>query len=243
MIIPDPSYYSSLKEWARDVFESQDSAARFSGRNDPMPVQLAHRVSGDDAKVGREGILLYQIDYETPVVSDTDDWIPLHVIPKLQLAYEEDHNIKGEALSAGANAIPFNSTNVNNAEWATFDPTTHYITLNKGTYYIDGFVCLNKDTGTNDKTFTGYLAETSDLTTAVGSVKMATLVIPDTADAFQNHVVSFRGQVEVASDNTTYAMIVNASTTGVSFGRAHNITGKNNIYAQLSATLVGLNEG
>lgn len=243
MSIPDPSYYRSLQEWARDVFEGQDSIAKFSVRNDPTPIQLAHRTTGDDARAGREGILLYQIDYETPVVSDDNDWVPLHLAPKLQLSYEEAHNVDGEALSAGANAIPLNTSDVDNAEWATFNPTTHHITLNKGSYYIDGFVCLSKVSGSNEKAFTGYLAETSDLTTAVGSVKMATLVMPSAADASQSHVVAFRGQVEVASDNTTYAMIVNASVDGVSFGKAHNITGKQNIYSQLSATLVGLNEG
>lgn len=238
---PSPSEFRSIDEWAQNFYEFYLSQTRIRDDNDPLPVLLPHRVDNIMERAAVAGILLYDPTYETPVVSEDGAWEPIRNVPQFVLQYDTASTTDGAAITTGGAKIPFDTEEAALAGWATFNAGTTDITLIRGKYYIEGFVALTKVSG-GEKTFTGYLAKSSDLTTPVGTVKMGTLVIPTSGVDETTHVVPFRGQVIVPEGGETYAMVVNTPDSDTRFGSAHGITGFENIYARLAITLIGLNE-
>lgn len=167
-------------------------------------------------------------------------WYPLRESPLFELEYVEAFNVDGGAISTGGDKIPFNTLTLDRAPWATFNPGTEDFDLTAGEYYLDGYICITKTSG-GAKTVTGYLAEASDLTTPVGDVNMAPVYIPSSAPNDSTIIAPIRGQVDIATDGT-YALVVNTSGSDIDFGKAHGISGFDNVYASLGISKIGLNE-
>lgn len=237
---PNPEFFGNMRDWARAFYEFQLTQTRIGQANDPLPVLLAHRTGGIVERAATDGVLMYDPTYETPIISIDDAWEPTRTKPQFLIDYDTPAATDGAAMSAGANAIPFDVAEVDVAAWATFNATTNDFTLIQGRYYVSGFVSLSKVSG-GAKAFTGYLAETSALTTPVGDVKMGTLVIPSSASNDETHVVPFQGIVDVPDGGGTYSMVVHASAADCRFGTAHGITGYTNIFGRLAVTLIGVN--
>jgi hypothetical protein len=186
-----------------------------------------------------DGILLYDPTYKTAVLSVDGLWEPTRNQPLFEIDYDTAFNVNGAAITTDGAKIPYDVAEIDRASWATFNATTNDFTLSAGRYFISGYVSLSKVSGSG-KTFTGYLAETSDLTTPVGTVRMGSLAIPSSASSNETHVVPFSGQVEVPTGGETYAMVVNTPNTNTRFGTAHNISGLTNVYSRLAISLIGL---
>jgi hypothetical protein len=238
---PSPSEFRSLNEWATELYEFFLAQTRAGEDNDPLPVLLPHRTQGVMERAAVNGILLFDPDYDTPVVSETGAWEPLRNTPQFAISYDTAATTDGATITTGGAKVPFDTAEVEVAPWATFNSGTTDFTLSRGKYYIEGFVSLTKVSG-GEKSFAGYLAESSDLTTPVGTVRMGTLIIPTNGANEATHVVPFRGQVTVPEGGETYAMVVNTPDSDTRFGSAHDITGYQNIFARLAITLIGLNE-
>lgn len=238
---PNPTGFRSLSEWAQQFYEFFLARSRVAEENDPLPVLLPHRTSTTFERATPNGILLYDPVYNTPVVSVGGEWEPTRNKPLFELNYEEAANDNGVNIGQNGDKIPFNAQNLNGSTWGTFNSSTTDFTLFQGQYYIDGYVSITK-AGGGAKSFTGYLAKSSDLTTPVGSVKMGSLTLPANAVSRSTDIVPFSGQVSVPQGGDTYAMVVFTEDNNTRFGTAHGITGYLNVYGRLSVTLIGLNE-
>lgn len=238
---PSPQQFRTIEEWATEFYEFYLSQTRIREENDPLPVLLAHRTDGGLERATTNGIMLFDPIYDTMVVSENGKWEPHRNQPLVFINYDTAFNVNGATISTGGVKIPFDNEEVNLSSWATFNSGSNDIDLLQGTYAIEGFVTISKISG-GAKAFTGYLAESSDLTTPVGTVKLGTLSLPANAPNGQTFVVPFRGQIDVPEGGGTYAMVVNTSNSNTRFGTAHNISGYENIYARLSISLTGLNE-
>jgi hypothetical protein len=238
---PNPNDFIGLEEWARKFYEFYLSQVRYQEENDPLPILLAHRSNSVMERAAVDGLFLYDPTYETPVVSEQGEWEPTRTKSLFSLNYDTAFNVDGATISTGGDKIPFDALATDGAPWAVFDAVNNDFDLVQGQYNIEGFVSITKISG-GEKTFTGYLAESTDLTTPVGTVKMGSLVIPSNAANEATFVVPFRGQVSVPSGGGTYAMVVNTADSDTRFGTAHGISGYENIYARLAISLIGLNE-
>lgn len=238
---PSPNQFSSVEEWARQFYEFYLSQTRVRDENDPLPIQLPHRVNEIMERAATDGIMLFDPAYGSPVTSEDGAWEPTRTQPQFSIEYDTAFNVNGATVTTGGDKVPFDTQEIDRSKWATFNPTTNDFDLIQGRYQIEGFVTLTKLSG-GAKNLTGYLAESSDLTTPVGTVKMGTVRFAAAAPNNTTLVVPFRGQVTVPSGGGTYAMVVQTPDSNVAFGVAHSISGYDNAYARLSISLVGLNE-
>lgn len=239
---PSPHQFRSIEQWAVEFYDFFLAQSRIVQENDPLPILLPHRTRSIMERAAVAGVLLYDATYETPVVSIGNAWEPLRTVTEFLLCYDTAAAVAGAAVGTGGVKVPFNVAEVSVAPWATFNAGTTDFTLARGTYQVQGHVTLTKSTGTGARNFAGYLAQSTDLTTPVGTVKMGSLHIPSGAPAQSTHVAPFRGQVTVPDGGGTYAMVVNTPDIDSQFGIAHGIIGYDNVYARLEVSLVGLNE-
>lgn len=237
---PNPRQFRSLHEWATQFYDFLLTGSARNEKADPMPVLLSHRSVNSLERASVDGILLYDPVYETTVVSVGGKWEPLRTVPLFMLCYDELYNVDGNTITTGGMKVPYNEAEINNASWATFNPTTNDFTLIKGIYSISGFVTITKTAG-GAKRLTGYLAKSSDLTTITGTVRMGTTHISASAPNDTTLVVPFTGQVTVDAEDT-YAFVVQTSDSDTALGKAHDILGYDNEYSRLTICLIGLNE-
>jgi len=237
---PNPSGVS-YEQWASAMYMYLRGLSEVRQSVEPLPVLLAHRTANVVARASQAGILLYDPVYETPVVSQNGEWSPTRGVPLFSLNYDTAYNVDGAAVGTGGVKIPFNTQELDNAPWATFNPTTNDFTLARGEYHIEGFLTLTKVSG-GAKSFTGFLATSAALTTPVGSVRMGSVHMTASAANDTTFIVPFRGQVSVPEGGDTYAVVVRTPATNASFGKAHSISGYTNVYARLTIQLIGLNE-
>lgn len=238
--VPNPVAFQDIREWAKEMYRYFGTQVRFDEENDPLPVLLPHRTSARDERATTDGIMLHDPLYETSVVSENNEWVPVVGQQSVQLNYDTAATTNGAAVGTGGAKIPFDTEAENGVPWCTFNAGTNDFTLIQGKYFIEGYVTLTKLSG-GAKNITGYLAQSSDLTTPVGTVSMGTLRFASSAPNNTTKIVPFIGTVAVPAGGQTLAMVVLTNDTNVTFGVAHGITGYENIYSRLSIKLAGLN--
>lgn len=72
--LPNPKMYRNIGEWANALYEHMASASRVTSVNDPLPVLLPHRTSARMERAATDGILLFDPQYDTPVVAVAGNW-------------------------------------------------------------------------------------------------------------------------------------------------------------------------
>lgn len=205
--VPSLAQSGSITAWANQIYEYLSSGSLAEKEITAEAILLARVNSNARATVS--GIMLYDAVNDVPVYSVGGAFVPLvnlETVETVSTAY----NVDGVTFISGETEV---LTGV----------------LTAGTYRFSGFVTVTTD-GTTTDAVAFYIADSTDLTTPVSSVISGSVILPNVADTTV--------QVPISGDLTTlglsYSLVARASGSSLYNGKAHGLTGLDNLFASLT---------
>lgn len=108
---PNPGAYRSLSEWANAFYDFYINSTRVDQANDPLPILLPHKVTGDE-RATTDGIAMWEPEDRAIVVSTSGAWARVAPAPVAYTAAQiadVSHVVNTQGKWAGK--VVYDSTN------------------------------------------------------------------------------------------------------------------------------------
>jgi len=108
---PNPAQFRSVQEWAQQFYEYFASSTRVGESNEPLPIQLPFRTTGDE-RAAQAGVILYCSSCEEAIISDGTQYLSITNVPSFSAADIGDQTAIPNTTNKYAGRVVYDETNL-----------------------------------------------------------------------------------------------------------------------------------